>query len=129
MSTTFIKMICRLMIVCLMGMMVPAHAAIMPTEAVTASAGAERAKVLAFLAREDVQKQLQANGVAPQAALERAQAMSDADVQQLAGKIDSLPVGADGGSILGVLLTIFIVLLITDVLGFTKVFPFTRSLR
>jgi hypothetical protein len=27
------------------------------------------------------------------------------------------------------LLTVFIVLLITDILGFTKVFPFTRPIR
>jgi len=34
-----------------------------------------------------------------------------------------------GGEILGILLTVFIVLLITDILGFTKVFPFTRSIQ
>ncbi len=34
-----------------------------------------------------------------------------------------------GGDVLGVLLTIFIVLLVTDILGFTKVFPFTRAIR
>ena len=33
------------------------------------------------------------------------------------------------GPILGIILTIFVVLLITDILGFTKVFPFTRSIR
>lgn len=39
-----------------------------------------------------------------------------------------LPTDA-AGDVLGVLLTVFIVLLITDILGFTKVFPFTRSIR
>ena len=28
-----------------------------------------------------------------------------------------------------VVFTVFIVLLVTDILGFTKVFPFTRSVR
>ena len=37
------------------------------------------------------------------------------------------PAGAS--DILGIILTIFVVLLITDILGFTKVFPFTRSIR
>lgn len=129
MSTNFIKMICRLMIVCLLGVTMPVHAAIMPTDSVTPASSAERARVAAFLGREDVRKELQANGVSPEAAMERARALSDDEVRQLAGKIDGLPAGADGGSVLGLIFTVFIVLLITDILGFTKVFPFTRSIR
>ena len=45
---------------------------------------------------------------------------------QVAGRIDQAPAGGD---ILGVLFTVFIVLLVTDILGLTKVFPFTRSVR
>ncbi|WP_367187996.1 PA2779 family protein, partial [Sulfuricurvum sp. RIFOXYD12_FULL_44_77] len=37
--------------------------------------------------------------------------------------------GGDGGSIIGAIVFIFIVLLITDILGLTKVFNFTRSVR
>lgn len=129
MSTNFVTMICRLMIVCLLGMMVPVQAAIMPTDSLTPVTSAERARVAAFLGREDVRKELQAHGVSPEAAVERAQALSDDEVRQLAGKIDGLPAGADGGSVLGIIFTVFIVLLITDILGFTKVFPFTRSIR
>lgn len=128
MSQSFIKMICRLLIVSLLGLMMPAKAAIMPTESSVQGAQAERAHVAAFLARDDVRAQLQSNGVTAEQALQRVQALSDDEVRDLAGKIDELPVGADGG-VIGVLLTIFIVLLITDILGFTKVFPFTRSIR
>jgi hypothetical protein len=60
----------------------------------------------------------------------RVAALSDEEVAQLAAKIDSLPVGADAGaSIIGALVLIFIVLLITDILGVTKVFPFTRPIK
>jgi hypothetical protein len=52
--------------------------------------------------------------------------MSDDEVAQLAGRIDQAPAGGD---ILGILFTVFIILLITDILGLTKVFPFTRSMR
>ena len=45
----------------------------------------------------------------------------------LAGQIESLPAG--GADVLGVLLIVFLVLLLTDILGFTKIFPFTRSIR
>lgn len=85
-----------------------------------------RERVSRFLARDDVRQALQAQGVSPQAAVERVQAMSDAEVEQLAGRIDQAPAGGD---VLGVLFTVFIVLLVTDIMGLTKVFPFTRSVR
>ena len=60
----------------------------------------------------------------------RVAALSDAEAAQLAGKIDSLPAGGDGvGGVLWLIVVVFLVLLITDILGFTKVFPFTRSVR
>jgi hypothetical protein len=65
-------------------------------------------------------------GVSPQAALERVAALSDGEVAQLAGRIDQAPAGGD---VLGILFTVFIVLLVTDIMGLTKVFPFTRSVR
>jgi hypothetical protein len=34
-----------------------------------------------------------------------------------------------GGGIIGAIVLVFLVLLLTDILGFTKVFPFTRSVR
>jgi hypothetical protein len=67
-----------------------------------------------------------ARGVTGDAATARVQAMTDAEVAQLAGQMDQLPAGGD---ILGIMFTIFIILLITDILGLTKVFPFTRSVR
>lgn len=87
----------------------------------------ERNTVTAFLLREDVRAALQARGVDPQAAAERAQALNDQEVAQLAGHIDRLPAG--GTDVLGFFLLIFVVLLFTDVLGMTKVFPFTRAIR
>jgi hypothetical protein len=85
-----------------------------------------RDRVNTFLVRADVRKALQQQGVNGDAAVERVKAMSDTEVAQLAGRIDQAPAGGD---ILGILFTIFIVLLVTDILGLTKVFPFTRSIR
>ena len=59
-------------------------------------------------------------------ALERVQALDDQQAHELAAQIDELPAGA---GVLGAIVTIFVVLLITDILGFTKVFSFTRSIR
>jgi hypothetical protein len=117
----------------LMGMSTPmlAHADIVPTDALLApltspADGADRARVSAFFARDDVRQTLVGQGVDADAAVARVNAMSDAEVAQLAGRIDTAPAG---GEIIGVLFTVFIVLLVTDILGLTKVFPFTRSVR
>jgi hypothetical protein len=114
------RLISSLLVVCLAGLGLPAHAAMLPTPS------AERANVLSVLDREEVRAQLRSHGVSPADVKARVAAMSDEEVAQLSGQIDSLPAGGD---ILGILLTVFIVLLITDILGFTKVFPFTRSIR
>ena len=56
--------------------------------------------------------------------------MSDDEVRRIAGEIKTLPAGGDGlGTIVGAAVTIFVILLITDILGLTKIFPFTRSVR
>jgi hypothetical protein len=111
-----------------MGLPLTAQAGIVSTDEVLSSAAqtSSRERVTTFLSRADVRQTLQDQGVNGDAALERVNAMSDTEVAQLAGRIDQAPAGGD---ILGVLFTIFIVLLVTDILGLTKVFPFTRSVR
>ena len=76
--------------------------------------------------RADVAAALQARGVSVDAARERVAALTDAEAAQVAAQIDQAPAGGDA---LGVIVTIFVILLITDILGLTKVFPFTRSIR
>jgi len=112
----------------LMGLPMQAQAGIVSTDAALQSAEstAQRERVTEFLLRGDVQKELQSHGLAADKAVARVAAMSDAEVAQLAGRIDHAPAGGD---ILGILFTIFIILLVTDILGLTKVFPFTRSVR
>lgn len=105
----------------------PAQARVVSTEeALAATPASDRTSLEALLARDDVRARLEALGVDPQQALERVRALDDQQVRELAARIDELPAGAGW---VGALLTIFIVLLITDILGFTKVFPFTRSIR
>ncbi|OGA71772.1 MAG: hypothetical protein A3G81_27320 [Betaproteobacteria bacterium RIFCSPLOWO2_12_FULL_65_14] len=122
----FHRLVARLLIVSLagLGLPLPAQAGMLPTEA--AVTGTERVRVADFFDREDVRAQLQARGVSADEVKGRVAALTDEEARELAGRIDSLPAGGD---VLGILLTVFIVLLITDILGFTKVFPFTRPIR
>lgn len=124
---TFRRYIAAILMVCIagLGLPLPAQAGIVTSE--EASTGAERAAIGVFLARSEVRQALAERGITPQAAQARVDALSDTEAQQLARDIDRLP--AAGTDVLGVLLTVFIVLLVTDILGFTKIFPFTRSVR
>ncbi len=112
-----------------LGIMQPAQAALIGAGQVAALAGGQenRAHIAAVLERPGVQAKLQELGIAPEDAKARVAALTDDEAAALANKIDSLPAGGDG--ILGTLVFIFLVLLVTDILGLTKVFPFTRSVR
>ncbi len=110
-----------------------ARAALVTTQqALEQSAPADaRARVSAFLARDDVRRQMAALGVDPLEAGKRVASLSDAEVQQLAGRLDRLPAGGDGAiaAVLGVALIVFLVLLVTDLLGLTDIFPFVHHPR
>ena len=119
----FKRLLSTLLIVCLAGLGLPVHAGMLPTEA----ANPDRSRVLTVLERTDVQAALQAHGVSPADVKARVAAMTDDEVAQLAGQIDAAPAG--GTDVLGFILVVFIILLITDILGFTHIFPFTKSVK
>jgi len=111
----------------------PLQARVIGTEEALAAAAPQasplrydRASIDALLARDDVRAQLEALGVDPQDARARVQALDDAQAQALAERLDEMPAG---GSVLGVVFMVFVILLVTDILGFTRVFPFTRPIR
>lgn len=118
----------RRLIACLLIVTVPAHAGLVTTETVNVAGNRER--VAAFLERADVQLQLESMGVSPRDVKARVAALSDAEVAGLAGQIEIMPAGGDPlGALLWVALIVFLVLLITDILGLTKVFPFTKPAK
>jgi len=99
-----------------------AHAALVATDAAL-----DHQRVGQLLERADVQRELRARGVDPRQARERAAALTDAEAAQIVSNIDDLPAGGVG--IIGAILIVFLVLLLTDILGYTKVFPFTKPMR
>jgi hypothetical protein len=103
-----------------------AHAGMIGTEAVVNAAQVQqdRERLRDVFNRDDVQAQLLARGVDPAQVQARVNSLTDQEVQSLSGKLDQLPAGGD--SFLGALVFIFIVLLITDILGFTNIFPFVK---
>lgn len=109
----------------------PAAAGMIGTEAAVAGANAARDRVGSFLDRADVRARLETYGVSAADVQLRVASLSDSEAAQLARDIDSLPAGGDAGigAVVGALLVVFLVLLLTDLLGLTKVFPFTKPMR
>lgn len=71
-----------------------------------------------FLLREDVRAQLEALGVAPAEAAERAARLSPTELATLQQRIDALP----AGGIVEVIGVVFVVLLVLELVGVTNVF-------
>ena len=85
-----------------------------------------RGDVLQILAREHAQQHLKALGVSPEMVKERVSHMTDQEVAQLNQHLADLPAGGD---VLGVILILFIVFIITDMLGATNIFPFVKPVN
>ena len=117
------RLIASLLVICI-AMPLPTQAAMVATDKALGSA--EREHVNQLLARADVQARLSQYGVGVGDVQARIAAMSDDEVAQLSSKMDAMPAGGD---ILGAIVLIFLVLLLTDILGFTKVFPFTKPIK
>ena len=105
----------------------PVYAALVDTDALLGSA--ERSltvnQVMGLLDSTAIQRELTAMGVDPDMARDRIGQLTDKELQQLAS-MDGLPAG---GSAAGMVLTVFIVLVITDMLGATDVFPFVKNIN
>ncbi|HEX4583207.1 MAG TPA: PA2779 family protein [Burkholderiaceae bacterium] len=112
------------------GLPLPARAALIGSDQLLQQNSTARATISGFLARAEVRRELAARGVNPADVQARVSALSDEEARDLAARIDQLPAGGDGvGDVLGALVLIFVILLITDILGWTKVFPFTRPIH
>lgn len=128
-----VKPISVVVIISMFSLVVPYQsclAALIGTETVldTALGHEARQQVKQILDREEIQKVLRAQGVSAEEAKVRIDALSDAEAVRLVRKLDQLPAGGDAlGTIIGAALVVFIVLLITDIMGYTDVFPFVKK--
>lgn len=107
----------------------PAHAGMVGTDEVlgTVEASDQRAELVAMIERDAVREQLVEYGVDPATAQARIQNMTDAEIAQLHGRIEEMPAGSS--SALGVALVVFIVFVVTDVIGATDIFPFIDPVK
>lgn len=78
-----------------------------------------------FLARDEIKAELVKLGVDPAEAQARVQALSNEEAALAVERMPQMPAGGDG--IIGAIVFIFLVLLITDLLGLTDVYPFVKK--
>lgn len=99
MKNTFVRYICRVLIVCMAAFPFSTYAGMVGTDQVVAAAQSESARdtLRNVLSRTEVRNQLQSYGISPSAAQARINAMTDVEVAGLAGQIDSLPAGGASG--------------------------------
>ena len=107
-----------------------AIAALINTETVLAENQSQEARdyLKQLMAREDVRSALSAQGIDLLEAEARIASLSDSEVIAVVDEIEQLPAGGNAvGIIVGAVLIVFLVLLVTDILGYTDIFPFVKA--
>jgi len=102
------------------------NAAIVSTSDLVATEQSQigREYLLNALEREEVRTALTSQGVDLEMAKARVSSMTDDEVRLLNQKMDEMPAG---GSVVGAVVLVFLVLLFTDIMGWTDVFPFVNK--
>ena len=105
MNSSFVRLVSRLLVVCMLGLPFQVNAGMIGTGEVVSAAQAATARdtVATFMNRTDVAAQLQALGLSTKDAKDRVAALTDSEVAKLAGQIDSLPAGAGGNALLWII--------------------------
>ena len=109
--------------------MAPLQAAIIGNETIInqAPSALTRDNMQELLGQESARQQLQAWGISPELITARINRLTDAELARINQEADTLKAG--GTNVLGILLIIFIVFVITDVIGATNIFPFIRPVK
>ena len=103
-----------------------AQAAMIGTEQIMdhSQAQQDRAHVKNLLNRAELATHLEAAGIDQAQLQDRIDSLTDEEVALLADQLDQLPAGS---GVLGIAVFLFLVLLATDILGYTDIFPFVKK--
>jgi hypothetical protein len=87
-----------------------------------------RTRIHETVDRPEIAGELTRLGISPDEAHRRIDALSDAELASIGARLDELPAGQGAvGVIVGGILIVFFVLLLTDLMGATDVFPWVRK--
>jgi len=111
---------------------ITAKAGLIGTETVinTLQQEKSRSQITAFLNRQEVLEVFSNQGIDHLQALKRVESLTDQEIAQICKVLDQMPAGGNGaGAVVGAVVFIFLVLLITDLLGLTHVFSFVNHYK
>jgi len=113
---------------CLVGLVQAQQIDMISTEAAMLQSTTDtRGELRSLLSRSDVQAALESAGISVKEAQARVHSLSEFELANIQQQLDELPAGAGAGSLVGAVVFIFLVLLITDILGLTDVFSFVKK--
>ena len=104
----------------------PAYAAMVSTDEILKQ-DLDRERLHMLLDRSEVRKQLEAWGVNSEEAKACVDSLTDQEIAEMTAQIDQMPAGGAVGTIVFAALIAFLVLLVTDILGYTDIFPFIKK--
>ncbi len=85
------------------------------------TAADDRARVMDFMARQDVRRELETLGIDPDEAARRTAALSDDEIRQIAGRLDELPAGQgwNNGLAIGVaaVIVVYVIAIVAIIYG------------
>ncbi len=85
----------------------------------------DKQELLELLQTQELKAQLEEQGVSPEMVEKRVASMTPQEIDELNSQLENAP----AGGIIGALVTIFIVLVVTDMLCATDVFAFVRCIN
>jgi predicted PurR-regulated permease PerM len=108
--------------------LLPAQAAMIGNEQIVSQSQSQQTRdgLQQLFEQETARQQLQAWGANPDQIKSRIDSLTDAELAQFNQQVNDLQAGGD---VLGILLVIFLVFIITDVIGATDIFPFIHPVK
>ena len=108
--------------------LLPAQAAMIGNEQIVSQGLSHQTRdgLQQLFEQETAQQQLQVWGVNPDQIRSRINSLTDAELARINQQVNDLQAG---GGVLGILLVIFVVFVITDVIGATDIFPFIHPVK
>lgn len=96
------------------------------SQLIDAQQGIDRSTLLQSLDRQQVRDYLSQQGVDAEQVKLRVAQMTDQEIATLNAHLADLPAGGDA---LGIIVLIFLVFIVTDIIGATDIFPFVHPIR
>ena len=112
MKVFFCRLVSYMLVVSLVGLPLSTQATLIETDQVLrqAQAQTDRARMHDLVARADVQKALESYGVGARTAQQRVDALTDTEIQQIIGKLDSLPAGAGAAETVVIVVLLIVII-------------------